>query len=348
MSARWRPALLLAFALACCTREKPTPATPPPRDEGAGEEHAEAPQAAAHEALDPDSLAALQRAGIPPRAIACSGEQTWDPELRGRAKALARDLVEDVRKAGLDVPKASREALYDRFVERVFWRMVRETIVEGGQHNLGAVALKGRKTADGKPLVVFRTGLTAAPNEDGSCVDSLVEQGVRHIVDLYAGPIPTADLSEGEEERVQGAGGTYYSARGTGGDASHWRDLLRDADKADAAGTDGAATRLRASQALAQIIRTQILEPGGAAPRGHVQVHCGGGMHRTGMLMGVLERCVNGAQPEVIERHYKRHVGWRSDAEPGGFEDENLRFIAGFDCGLLGLGDAAATQPAKP
>ena len=57
-------------------------------------------------------------------------------------------------------------------------------------------------------------------------------------------------------------------------------------------------------------------------------------MHRTGMVIGVLERCIGGGPMSDIEERFKRHVGWRSASETGGFEPEKA-FIAEFDCDLL-------------
>jgi protein tyrosine/serine phosphatase len=66
-----------------------------------------------------------------------------------------------------------------------------------------------------------------------------------------------------------------------------------------------------------------------------VLVHCGGGMHRTGMVVGVIQRCINGVGPELIERQYKLHTAYRSADETGGFEKENVEFVQRFDCSLL-------------
>lgn len=53
------------------------------------------------------------------------------------------------------------------------------------------------------------------------------------------------------------------------------------------------------------------------------------------MIVGILQRCLNGASEERVRADYRRHVAWESDREPGGYEPENLDFIFGFDCGLL-------------
>jgi protein tyrosine/serine phosphatase len=102
--------------------------------------------------------------------------------------------------------------------------------------------------------------------------------------------------------------------------------------------------RRQAMEAVARLIREQIVAPQGAPPRGNLHLHCGGGMHRTGMIAGVLERCVNGTPLPVVEANYRYHVGYRDAAHPGGLEEGNLRFIRDFDCALLQSGGTATTE----
>jgi len=246
--------------------------------------------------------------------------------MRGEARSTADQILDELARARVTVPDDARDALRKRLIDAVFWRMVLTQIVDGDLHNAGAIPLAGLRGADGRPLVLFRTGFTAAPDSAGSCVRSLVASaGVRHIVNLYAGAMPTQPLEAAERAVVEGAGGTWYSARSDPG--GNWREDLREGD---------GEARQTAMRAVAELIRSQILRPGGAPPRGNVHIHCGGGMHRTGMVVGVVDRCLNGAPLPVVAEAYKRHVGWRSDTDPGGFEAQNLEFIASFDCSLLG------------
>ncbi|HAN30712.1 MAG TPA: hypothetical protein DCQ06_03870, partial [Myxococcales bacterium] len=90
----------------------------------------------------------------------------------------------------------------------------------------------------------------------------------------------------------------------------------------------------QAHRLVAAQIKT-LLRPGGKVPRGHLHVHCGGGMHRTSMFVGVIERCINASSvSDVIER-YRQHVGWTDATHPGGFEAQNVDFIESFPCELL-------------
>jgi hypothetical protein len=58
-------------------------------------------------------------------------------------------------------------------------------------------------------------------------------------------------------------------------------------------------------------------------------------MHRSGMIVGVVERCLNGTPMATVRARYLQHVGWKDEAHPGGAEADNLRFIEEFDCSLL-------------
>jgi hypothetical protein len=58
-------------------------------------------------------------------------------------------------------------------------------------------------------------------------------------------------------------------------------------------------------------------------------------MHRTGMVFGVIERCLGRASDEAVIARYRRHVAWVSPEQPGGYEQNNVDFILGFDCALL-------------
>lgn len=278
--------------------------------------------------LLPAEAAALRAAGVDRAQLACTSRQMWNPALRAEAKASATQLLGHLRDAGITLTPEQTTLLHKRFTDVVAWRMVLSTLIDGQMHNLGAVPLGDLRGPDGKPRLLFRAGFTAAPERDDSCVASLVrEGGVRHVVNLYAGAMPTEALAAAECARVQAAGGTCWDARKAGGTKANWREDLREGD--------GDAARQEAMQAVAALIRDEILAPQGKPPTGNTLLHCGGGMHRTGMVVGIVERCLNGASMAEVEAGYKRHVAWRSAADPGGFEAENLHFIEQFDCSLL-------------
>ncbi|MSP63953.1 MAG: hypothetical protein EXR72_27155 [Myxococcales bacterium] len=311
--------LLVAAAMSGCaaaTPLRPAPALPAV----AGE----------HDDLDP---ALLREAGVDAALLRCNRENRWGASLRGDAREGAAELMALVGPSLAPGTDEERAALQKRLQGALMWRMVRAVLIEGDNNNLGAFPLRGRSFVDGagrtRPVLVFRSGFTPDPDSPGSCFRSLLDAGgVRHVVNLFDGEIPARDLVDGEGRAAARAGATYRTA-GDGPEAyGPWRDLLRKSD-------GDPAKRREATGAVARLIREQILLPGGAPPRGNVHLHCGGGMHRTGMIAGVVERCVNREAPERVEANYRRHVGWRDAAHPGGLEEDNLRFIREFDCALL-------------
>lgn len=278
----------------------------------------------------------LRAAGIDPSRLRCNRENRWGTSLRPDSQAGADDLL--AAAAPQLAPGADKDALRKKFQKLLFWRMVRAVLIEGDNNNLGAFPLAGRTYtgADGKPhpVVVFRSGVTPAPDAPDSCFRSLLEAGgVRHVVNLFDGDIPVADLVTAESRTATAAGASYRTASdadadGGGGGYGPWRELLR-------SHADDPAARRRAEEGVARLIREQILLPGGAPPRGNIHIHCGGGMHRSGMIAGVVERCVNKTPIAEVEAHYRYHVAWLDPAHPGGAEEGNLRFIREFDCSLL-------------
>ncbi len=263
----------------------------------------------------------IVRHNIDAAALHCNGHRAWSQTLK--------EHVTETTEAVLGViPDQRTQETREAISKKVFWRLVRSAIIDGNLNNLGAIRLGGIRTAAGDPILVFRTGLTPNPAQDGSCVHSLIHTGgVRHIVNLYAGEIPTERLEQQEAQAISQVDGTYFAARGAPPDLAHWRDEIRDHNTPE--------EWMKPAQAAARLINEHILRPDGQSPRGNIHVHCGGGMHRTGMIIGILQRCINHATEAQIASMYRRHVAWQSDANPGGYEQGNLDFIQAFDCTLL-------------
>jgi len=219
--------------------------------------------------------------------------------------------------------------------ELVFWRLVRVTIVDSDNHNAGVLPLRGFQWRDAagvsRPLLVFRSAITRIDPGEPSCVGSLLTDGsVRHVVNLYdADRIPIGTLLQREEQLSRSCQASYLKPEEANQRYGSWREQLR-------AHPPGSAEHNRAMADLASLIREQILAPGGRPPAGNIYIHCGGGMHRSGMVMGILDRCVNGASMAQVRRHYLHHTAWLSEARPGGAEQGNLDVIAAFDCSSLG------------
>lgn len=308
--------LVALSTLACSGPQRQTAATPPP-----------AATAAGPAGLSTAELGALREGGVDPAAIRCNTRNMWNPALRPESKATADKILSDLETLGVPIPADRRDAAKRAITDAVQWRTVLSTLIDGDMNNLGVLRVKGSSTADGKPLLLFRTGFTPRPDAPDACLGSLVRAGgVRNAVNLYAGAMPTEALEAAERQQLSSAGGTYVSARDAGSAIGSWREDLRE---------DASPEAKRAAMTAVADIVHQLLQPQGQAPTGNVWIHCGGGMHRTGMVVGVIERCLNGASPEQVAATYARHVAWRTDAQPGGFEAENLAFIQAFDCRLL-------------
>lgn len=329
--------LLLLVALAACSSSRPVVHGPG----GAGASVEPERVAAPAPVPAPVDEALLRTAGIDRAALACNSENRFGTELRNDSVIGAAELVAAMGPAA-PADAAGRAALQEKLRSLLFWRMVRAVLIEGDNNNLGAIPLAGRTWTDASgavhPVVVFRSGITPAPAAEGSCFRSLLEHGgVRHVVNLFDGKIPVADLTDAERTTAQAHGATYvYATDDAGTGYGRWRDALKER-------YDDPAARNEAFRAMARLVREQILMPGGAPPRGNIHLHCGGGMHRSGMIAGIIEKCVNHAPMAQVLAHYRYHVAWHDDAHPGGHEPGNEQVLQDFDCALL---DEAA--PAAP
>ena len=134
------------------------------------------------------------------------------------------------------------------------------------------------------------------------------------------------DLIKEECDTAELQGATYV--RTSELDYGKWRDAFRKFPRES-------PERIKATKNFARLIKEQILMPGGELPKGNILIHCGGGMHRTGMVIGVLQKVINGESMEEIRKTYSYHVGYINEKNPGGFEQGNLDFIAEFPPELL-------------
>jgi len=265
----------------------------------------------------------------PPEGIRCNDRQGWGSYLGQDSQAMIKEILQAVESTGAALDDDQRAALTSDLKHITKWRLVRFMLLESQNHNFGTLQVPAVMTADGKPLRIYRTGFTSRPERAGSCFDSLLTAGgTRHVVNLYSGVMPTQDLELKEQFAAESAGGSYFTLRGLPKSEQSWRHDLK------LHGDDPVVFK-RAQGQIAKVINEQILKPDGKPPRGNVHVHCGGGMHRTGMVVGILERCFNGASADKIDRDYRHHTAYIDKERPGGFEQGNLDFIQAFDCSLL-------------
>lgn len=272
----------------------------------------------------PQLRSRLIGAGISPDRILCNAFAGWEPSLDERAG----EIVDGIARIWNVTPdKVAR----DRAHHHALGYLVRGYHDQVHPHNLGATVLKNHyykdSSGENRPLVVFRSALTTTPDGQSRCFESLVRHGgVRHVINLYGGTFPFQDMIEAEREQARSLGVTFFDAAADPSLA--WRKLVQhEKEYAD--------NLPEAMRRLARLIREHLLRPQGKPPRGNLYVHCCGGMHRSGMLHGVLGRCINGASMDQLEAEYRWHTAWQSNARPGGYEPLNTRFIKDFDCSLL-------------
>ena len=257
--------------------------------------------------------------------LQCSTFVSWEPTLNRYAKAMVAGLANQWSVT----PDA---AALKRARHHVLGYLVRSYFNQARPHNLGATALKGHSYTDAqgkkRPLLVIRSAVTIGATGQQACFKSLIRHaGVRHVINLYGGTFPFHDVIEAEKKTAARLGVTFYDL------AQHPEHKFRPLIEA---AQDYQKNVAQAEKNLATLINLRLLRPGGGPPRGNLYFHCCGGMHRSGMIFGVLRRCINGDSMEAIEKEYRRHVAFTDAGRPGGFEPLNLKFIREFDCRRIG------------
>jgi hypothetical protein len=77
---------------------------------------------------------------------------------------------------------------------------------------------------------------------------------------------------------------------------------------------------------------------GDVSQPGSAYIHCYGGHHRTGVVWGVLQKCMGqdhqGKPMDVddIVKEYQCHIGYESPERPGGYHKDNEALIREFPC----------------
>lgn len=96
-----------------------------------------------------------------------------------------------------------------------------------------------------------------------------------------------------------------------------------------APGKDDPARKRFIFDDLARIIREieGIKEDPGA-----VYIHCYGGHHRTGVVYGVLQKCIGRMPVDKILEEYRCHIGYESEERKGGQHPDNETVIREFPC----------------
>jgi protein-tyrosine phosphatase family protein len=146
-----------------------------------------------------------------------------------------------------------------------------------------------------------------------ACLEELVkERNVQSVVNLYRGELQSHfELADEEERAFESFGGRSYL------------QILNYTYRLDRQTKDALFQR------VAEIVRVVESAPG------DVMVHCFGGMHRTGVLFGVMQKCLNHIPVDQVLNEYRCHTDWQSDERPGGASKDNETAIREFPCELL-------------
>lgn len=265
----------------------------------------------------------------------CNRDVTWDKELNNYSaeaaaniQALYSGYISNIGDKKDDLLSESKKIIRNL--------VIRTVLISGNNNNLGAFPLKDHYWTDenGKkrPLTVFRSAITPWPLKSDSCFRSLLKNGkVKYVINLYDGKIPIQDHIDMEKEVAKELGAGYFDTADPQLGGTSFRGLVkRKEDYQDP------ERKKKSVEELATLLNKTIFSYM-KKPEGNIYLHCGGGMHRSGMVSGIIQKCVNKMDIKTIQEGYARHVGFQSDDDQGGFEELNLQYIKEFDCGLLDL-----------
>jgi len=68
---------------------------------------------------------------------------------------------------------------------------------------------------------------------------------------------------------------------------------------------------------------------------GNILIHCLGGMHRTGVIFAVIQKCYNQISLEKLTENYKCHVDWKNETDQGKYYPWDIETIKDFPCEML-------------
>jgi len=177
------------------------------------------------------------------------------------------------------------------------------------------------------PRLIFRSGtMVDLHNEESVYRNMIKNANVKHVVNLYAGPYPLKDVHQKEKQIIEENGGTHHDERDVR-PLRKWRYLIQKPE-----GYNNEDKKVEAMDIVANVIK-DILLPKGKEPKENenVLIHCGGGMHRTGMIIGIIRKVFSDADMEKdIIPDYRRHVAFVSEKDPRGREPLNEQFIKDF------------------
>jgi len=72
-----------------------------------------------------------------------------------------------------------------------------------------------------------------------------------------------------------------------------------------------------------------------AASPGNVLIHCLGGMHRTGLIYGILQKCIQKLPLDKVIDTYSKHVGYKNKKDIGTYSKYDVQTLTNYSCSLL-------------
>jgi len=176
-------------------------------------------------------------------------------------------------------------------------------------------------------VILYQSATMVDLGKERSLYRNLVKKGnLKHVANIYAGPFPLGDVYEEEKKIIEQNGGIFQDERAER-PSRKWRYLIQKPQ-------DYEKQKRHAMTIVAGVIKS-ILLPKGKLLEGNILVHCGGGMHRTGMIIGIIRKAFSDATMEEIIDNYRFHVGYKDEQFTGGAEPLNIKFIQEFDTSLI-------------
>lgn len=188
---------------------------------------------------------------------------------------------------------------------KLFDEMVKKKVLS--DNNTSAASFQF--SSENKKVVYRSSFLSGVP----ACLDELVkERGVQTIVNLYSGTLNSHnELAQQERLAFQSFGGHVYT------NVLNYEDNFKKLSKQEI------------FKKLKEIINLIETSPG------NVLIHCYGGMHRTGLVFGVMQKCLHKLPIERVLDEYKCHAAWESKEREGGYKKENETVLREFPCASL-------------
>ena len=157
--------------------------------------------------------------------------------------------------------------------------------------------------------VVYRSSIL---NENPKCLEELTkEKGVETVIYLYFGNyIDEKEIPYQEEIMFKKFGGKFYI------NTLNFDDFMTQEPK-------DSSSR---NKLMASIIKYIEASPG------NVLIHCLGGMHRTGLIYGILQKCVQKTPMNEIIKTYNKHVGYKNADNPGTYSKYDIQSIEDYPC----------------